>query len=242
LDKDLLYENHVEWIPYSKQQLSVAGADHIFIIDISSEFEKITDYNSVLSQQEIAKAARFFKQEDKQNYLVRRYALRMLLGAYLRQSPAEIRFHQSANRKPSLPGINFNTSHTSNFAVIALSESPIGIDIEKVHPDFQFSDLLNQCFSPEEITYVNSSSDVPMIFFTLWTRKEALLKATGEGIVDNLQQVSAMEVHTERNNFNYQLHSMHYDSTIVSIARSKNEAHMNYWRLNNIPSFYQTKR
>jgi 4'-phosphopantetheinyl transferase len=242
LDKDLLYENHVEWIPYSKQQLSVAGADHIFIIDISSEFEKITDYNSVLSQQEIAKAARFFKQEDKQNYLVRRYALRMLLGAYLRQRPAEIRFHQSANRKPSLPGINFNTSHTSNFAVIALSEAPIGTDIEILRPDFEIGDLINHCFSPQEIRHLNTSKDVRLSFFTLWTRKEALLKATGEGMVDNLQQVPVLTRHTERNNLNYQLQSTQLGNTVISIACSGKAAHMHYWKLNNIDSLYQTRR
>jgi 4'-phosphopantetheinyl transferase len=229
LNKDPLYQQHIKWIPYSRQPLSVAGANHIFIIDTGSQYGRITDFDTVLSPQEIAKAARFLKPADRNNFLVRRYTLRMLLAAVLQQDPAEIRFLQSVNKKPSLPNIYFNTSHTGNFAVIAMSAAPIGTDIETLRPDFAFQELLTQCFSQQESTYISAAADMPLSFFTLWTRKEALLKATGEGIVDNLQQVVSMSADTERNGVVYRLQSSCINNTVLSIASSGTNTEMNYW-------------
>jgi 4'-phosphopantetheinyl transferase len=229
VNNDLLYHHQIEWLPYRWQHLSVEKCNHIFMIDINSNFGKITDFDTVLSPQETAKARRFIKQEDRNNFLVRRYTLRLILGVFLQQAPAEIRFQQSANKKPSVPNIYFNTSHTSNFAVIALSAARIGTDIETVRPDFEFRDLLTHCFSLQESTYISSAADMPKSFFTLWTRKEALLKASGEGIVDNLQQVDSMSADAERNGVGYRLQSSCNENRVLSIASSGTSAEMNYW-------------
>ncbi|MVM36999.1 4'-phosphopantetheinyl transferase superfamily protein [Spirosoma sp. HMF3257] len=76
---------------------------------------------------------------------------------------------------------------------VAIGKSSIGVDIERINPDFPFQDVLAQSFSQEEQAYVAASADSRFAFYDVWTRKEALVKATAKGLDDDFQQVPALD-------------------------------------------------
>lgn len=226
-------ENHLldttaKWNLYSGQELSAVGTNHIFKIAISSSSTQI-DYSSVLAESEIAKSSRFFKQEDRENYIIRKYALRLLLSKFLGQPPAEIKFHQQANKKPAVAGLQFNTSHTKGGIAIAISEAPIGIDIEYLNPDFEYHDILQQCFNPAELSFIEMGADERLNFYTLWTRKEALLKATGEGLIDNLHEIDSLNPILKWKNAHYNFRSFHIENLILTVAIKPDAKAFKFW-------------
>ncbi len=98
--------------------------------------------------------------------------------------PLEIAFYEGG--KPFLPGcgLYFSLSHSGDIAACALSDRPVGLDLER---EGRFSaSLLRRCFSQAEQDAVLRSPNPDAAFAELWTRKESYLKATGEGIVSSL--------------------------------------------------------
>src|SRR5690606_33945398 len=120
-------------------------------------------------------------------------ALRLLLGYATASDPAAVRFKKAHHNKPILEvpvdaDIQFNLSYTENGAIIGLdTRQPIGVDIEWSQRPLAIETMLDACFSTDEIAYICAQpSEMHRRFFTLWTRKEAILKLTGEGIGEHL--------------------------------------------------------
>ena len=122
--------------------------------------------------------------------MVSRGILRMLLGGYLQVAPDSLKFHVGENKKPHLnfigPAPYYNVAHSGDRVLIAISSHQVGVDIELINTDFNYIDLLPICFSNEEVQDIGNSQSPQIRFFELWTRKEALLKATGRGIDDQM--------------------------------------------------------
>ena len=152
---------------------------------------------SVLSSDETARANRFHFERDRARFIRCRSALRRLLGEYLALSAAEIRFKYLTNGKPqvdaeqNLRSLQFNVSHSADLALIAVgaigaigNEKQLGVDIEKIRGDVDTNLLSERFFSPlerEGLRWLPEHLRVPG-FFACWTRKEAFLKATGDGL------------------------------------------------------------
>lgn len=95
------------------------------------------------------------------------------------------------NGKPLLkdyPHINFNLSHCDYAALCVVSDEPVGCDVETV-PSHLDIDLCRQCHNEKEIGHILRSDNPPLAFTTLWTQKEAFLKLTGQGLIDNLPEL-----------------------------------------------------
>lgn len=93
--------------------------------------------------------------------------------------------------KPLLKGyphIHFNLSHCREAALCVVSESPVGCDIESVPSELDM-ELCRHCFNEDEITYIEGSDQPTIAFAELWTKKEAFLKLTGEGLVKDIPNV-----------------------------------------------------
>lgn len=108
-----------------------------------------------------------------------------------------LRFGKGKCGKPYLvdyPDIHFNISHTKNAVFCAVSnEGEIGADTEKiVFPPYE---IINSCFSDDEINYMNSKDDEhkKKAFFEIWTKKEAYLKKDGTGLVRNLKKIDSLK-------------------------------------------------
>jgi 4'-phosphopantetheinyl transferase len=146
---------------------------------------------SVLSPDEIARANRFHFERDRIHFSRCRSALRSLLAGYLAIPAAEIAFDYLSSGKPQLAAgqnpraLQFNVSHSANMALIAVgSEHRLGVDIEQIRVDVDTESLAERFFSLRERAGLQALPDHLRVpgFFACWTRKEAFLKATGDGL------------------------------------------------------------
>jgi 4'-phosphopantetheinyl transferase len=142
----------------------------------------------LLSPDEKNRAKKFRFAKDSQNFIVARGILRLLIGKYLGISPAEISFQYSEFGKPSIANNNslrFNISHSQNIALFAFTKKfNIGIDVEFVNPNIEVKEIATSFFSTNEIKNLLALPEKQQTigFFYCWTRKEAFIKAVGEGL------------------------------------------------------------
>ena len=149
-----------------------------------------TGDSEFLSADEIARAERFLMEQDRARFISCRAALRRVLAGLLGSHPAVVEFEYSPFGKPALAGqhraeVHFNVSHSQDLAVIAASRRhAVGIDVEQLRPDFASEDIARRFFSPSEReALAQLPAEVRVdAFFRCWTRKEAFVKAIGEGL------------------------------------------------------------
>jgi 4'-phosphopantetheinyl transferase len=142
-----------------------------------------------LSPDERARAVRFRFDRDRRRFVACRVALRTILGRRLDVPASEVRFEYGAHGKPALArgadGLEFNVSHREDVAVIALTEGRrIGVDVEHLRKVEDAETLAARFFSSSEQESLRSvaDSDRDEAFLACWTRKEAFVKALGEGL------------------------------------------------------------
>jgi 4'-phosphopantetheinyl transferase len=164
------------------------GDIHIWYAAPSLPFGEV-DPESILSEDEHARMARFRFDRDRKNFLFCRSMLRMLLSSYLGASPAELSFAYSEYGKPSLTAplgdLKFNLSHTSGLVLLAVCRGKhIGVDVENVRKDLNVKEIACRFFSAAEQRALLQTPEVSSheAFFRCWTRKEAFIKARGEGL------------------------------------------------------------
>jgi len=153
-------------------------------IDLASEIDVAAD---LLSDAERARSAKFVRARDRARYVRAHVALRTILSAYGAGDASEIEIETGAEGKPFVGGspIHFNLSHSGDCAVVALTlDGAIGVDIEERRERGDYMELARRFFSAAEICdlALESGAERPLAFLTCWTRKEALLKATGAGL------------------------------------------------------------
>jgi 4'-phosphopantetheinyl transferase len=144
------------------------------------------------------RASRFRFERDRRRFVVARARLRELLAQRLETRPESIEFAYGVNGKPRLAGPGarsgwrFNVSHCEDLALYAFSSAgEIGIDVEAVHALAEADDIAARLFSRREHeTYrALAPRDRPLGFFRCWTRKEAFVKALGDGLCVPLAEV-----------------------------------------------------
>lgn len=218
--------SQVEWQDYKSDIELSKEITHIFKINISLYETIKTRYLSVLDQNEITKANRFKNEDDRKRYMIGKYFSRIILSSFLNLNPKDIYFSFTGNKKPYIEGVHFNISHSGRFTIIAISPKPVGIDIEYINEKFDFSTLLNICFKESELNNIHNIVD----FYTLWTRKEAILKASGEGLIDNLHEIDCLKNIVKRNHINFSISSNHLEHDhIISLAINALPSNLNYW-------------
>jgi 4'-phosphopantetheinyl transferase len=144
-----------------------------------------------LSQAERSRAARFRFDRDRRRFIVARARLRQLLAERLDLPPESIEFVYAREGKPALAerfarsGWRFNLSHCGELAVYAFSRAgEVGIDVEAVHAIAEADAIAARVFSRREHEAYRgfAPTERPLAFFRCWTRKEAFVKALGEGL------------------------------------------------------------
>ena len=160
-------------------------------------FSKIKDELSLfLNSKEIKKSQHFYKDEDRSRYVIYRAILKILLAAYTKLDFKNINLSLDFNKKPYLeshPYLFFNISHSEDYAVMAISNRKIGIDVEYMSEDFKYTDLLPDIFDKSEIVSIENAANTKETFYTLWTRKEAFVKALGKGIDEDFKYIPCLE-------------------------------------------------
>lgn len=151
----------------------------------------------VLSPDERVRAERFRFAGDRRRFIMARGALRTILSYYLSTPAEEIIFAYSSHGKPSLGGalaphpLRFNVGHSHELALCAVTYGKrVGIDIEYIHPMHDIDSIAQHFFAEREVTALQALpvEQRHIGFFRCWTRKEAYIKATGEGLSRRLDQ------------------------------------------------------
>ena len=153
------------------------------------------DYAVLLSADEQAKAQRFRFEQDRRRFIVGRGTLRIILGRYVNSPPEKLQFEYRAHGKPVLTAesLCFNLSHSEELALYAVTHNrEVGIDLEHIRPIPDVGKLAEQFFSPAERAELDALPLSKKLdsFFSGWTRKEAYLKARGDGMTYPLDQFS----------------------------------------------------
>jgi len=158
---------------------------HCWLVDVDEP--AATQAEETLSSDERTRAAKFRFDIHRSRFVAARSALRKILGRYLKQTPASIRFAYGEQGKPFLEsgGVGFNVSHSGGYALIAVTSGvEVGIDIERVNPERSDEPIARRFFASEEadrLAALPAEQRVPS-FFRCWTRKEAYIKAVGGGL------------------------------------------------------------
>lgn len=182
----------IENVSWEKKPLFEVAEDTVCIwqIKIEPEVRRIEKLSALLKPDELERANRYRHEKDRIRFITSRGSLRMLLSNYLKKEPADIEFAMTPDKKPflkyPLTNLQYNTSHSENYALIAIASSEVGIDIEKTDSSFDWDSILHSSFSKNEIAWIKQSKMPKDSFYLLWTRKEALAKATGKGLQDDL--------------------------------------------------------
>jgi 4'-phosphopantetheinyl transferase len=160
---------------------------HVWTTDCDAESGHRPYRLAATTHDERERAARFHRREDGERFLFAHGTLRLVLADYLRCDPLALRFGAHANGKPSVEGadIEFNLSHSGGLALIAVAQSRrVGVDVEQVRPMPSLESVAARVCTPGELATLAglAESQRDHAFLAMWTRKEALAKATGEGI------------------------------------------------------------
>ncbi len=160
---------------------------HLWCCDLDKNEVRLDEYISLISADEIVRAKKFKFKKDRNCYIISRGILRELLGAYLDENAAKLKFEYTSYGKPYLPNknLNFNISHSGDMVVCAFVVGlQIGVDIEKIKQDFDVLELAQKFFSKREIEVLEKQpkEDLARAFYRCWTRKEAFIKAEGSGL------------------------------------------------------------
>lgn len=150
----------------------------------------------ILSPEEISRADRFLIRNARDRYCVAHAGLRRILAAYLDLDPRELRFIAEGEGKPSLadrPDLSFNLSHSEDLAVVATGRTrALGVNVEKLRAVPDAKKIAQRYFTAQEYDGILASAEAvrSRFFLQCWTRKEAIVKAAGLGIISALDRVA----------------------------------------------------
>ncbi len=159
----------------------------------------------LLSADELGRAGKYHFEKDKRVYEAGHVVIRKILAHYTSIEASKLELTPIVNRKPELLStpfrIHFNISHSGGKILVAVGFlSDVGIDVEKVIPDFDMDGFADANYHPNEVSHFRSlnNNEESDYFYQVWTRKEAWLKLTGEGVNDKLRDLdfSGKEVKT----------------------------------------------
>jgi 4'-phosphopantetheinyl transferase len=159
---------------------------HVWTIFVDRFAPRRAEFEATLSPDERQRAARFVVEEPRLRFIIARGALRTILAGYLDVAPEDIQFAYGEHGKPSLPDsdLRFNLSHSDNVILIGVTQNhDIGVDVEHIHAIPEMSIMARDNFSLYEqgTLFKAPEQERERAFFACWTRKEAYIKATGDG-------------------------------------------------------------
>ena len=178
----------VEWVITSRPPVITGEEVHIWRIDLSDLANVKPELFNLLSADERQRADKFHFEKDRSRFIIRRAILRMLLGEYLNAPPGELGFIYNNFDKPSLAfntEIYFNASSSNNVGIVAIMlNARIGIDVELIDAQFPKLEIAERYFSTDEVRAIHDLQPElqTAVFFDCWTKKEAFVKAVGDGM------------------------------------------------------------
>jgi 4'-phosphopantetheinyl transferase len=167
------------------------GEVHVWRAALARSPAAVGALKDLLSGDELRRAERFHFRRDRSSFIVARGTLREILSLYAGTPPGLLQFGYNAFGKPELVGesgvtqIRFNLSHAGGLALYAVAAGrEVGVDVEVVRESVPCEELASRFFSRREAAALLAlpAGDRTRAFFECWTRKEAYIKARGEGL------------------------------------------------------------
>lgn len=224
-----LYQNTLTWdeIGQSGSPL-LAGECHVWSFALCQSQERQQHLEQILSAEEKQRAAAFLRPPPRQQFIICRGALRLLLGAYLTSPPADFLFKLNQFGKPSLQGpaanLHFNISHSGERGLIAISRDfEVGVDIERHREPHDASGIARMIFSQQDLgEWLRLPEEAKTgAFYRAWTRKEAVSKAMGCGLALDFPNLGV---------------SFLPNQSPAILAMNPNQGCLQDWRLEDIPT------
>lgn len=168
---------------------------HVYVADVRHlpDPKEVPGSMELLSAERKNKIERLARPEDRRLSLGAGLLLQQVLKKYGIENQS---ISYGENGKPQMEDVYFNLSHSHHMVACAISDKPVGCDIEKVR-DIK-ENVATRFFSEQEITYIEEAEDEKDMFFRLWTIKESYMKMTGDGLKLGLQNVQVVvndEIH-----------------------------------------------
>ncbi len=167
------------------------GNVHLHFLDLDASADALIVCQGLLDATERDRARRFLRKNDADRWTVARAGLKDILASYCGIQPRDVRFRTERNSKPVMEdvpgrdGVHFNLSHSGAVAAVAVTRlGPVGVDVEyrRTIPDWR--EVASRFFSASEYNALIgvAAAQRDDAFLRCWTRKEAVIKATGEGL------------------------------------------------------------
>jgi 4'-phosphopantetheinyl transferase len=168
------------------------GTVHVWHVDLIAAQISIADMFDLLDAGERSRASRLRHASDRAQFMASHGVAKFLLAHYLGCDPRKLRFGYEPRGKPYVlrneeePDLRFNVSRTTNFALFAVAKAhDVGVDIEQIAQGDGLGDVVLRGLSHRErarMETLESETEKEAQFFRAWTRKEAFLKARGDGL------------------------------------------------------------
>lgn len=169
----------------------------VWKVDLRAEAPSLALHRSPLNGEELDRASRFSREEDRIRFLIARGTRRELLARLLGCEPRSLEFEVGPFGKPRLADSHagaphFNSSHSGDWILHAIADVPVGIDVEQASPEAAVFGELAWALAPEErhdIERIPGPERIRALVAT-WARKEAYVKAIGEGLSRPQSQIA----------------------------------------------------
>lgn len=178
--------------PLGPSEVTLRSDDlHVWSFDLRASGQQVETFRNLLTPDEIARADRFKFPRHQRRFTVARGILRTLLGHYLEVDASSVDFLTTKYGKPfvrhALRGheLSFNLTHSHEFALCALTlQRRIGVDLEHMRRIVDLESIAQHFFAPAEVDVLLSTPkhERQQVFLNCWTRKEAYIKAIGQGL------------------------------------------------------------
>ena len=180
----------IAWETPSSWPLLSDDEIHVWCVELDAAGE-VSALAACLSAEESERASGLLSGTHQRRFVVARGMLRQLLGLYLDQDPGAVAFSRGEHGKPFLQEgtLHFNVSHTHELALYAIArDREVGVDVEWMRPQVAHEQIAARFFSLEEQEALAQVPDEARraAFYNIWTRKEAYVKARGDGIAAGL--------------------------------------------------------
>lgn len=193
-----MLQQNILWKPAPKDLVLSRDHIHVFCASLDQPVLRIQQLTQSLSTDERVRAERFYFEQDQKRFIVGRGLLRTILSCYLDIEPSQLQFCYGRRGKPALAAIlsesklKFNLSHSQGLALYAIAyDCEIGVDIEHVRPIAEAEQIAERFFCVRENAVFRAlpPNQKQEAFFNCWTRKEAYIKAIGDGLAWPLNQI-----------------------------------------------------
>jgi 4'-phosphopantetheinyl transferase len=166
------------------------GVVRVWRIPLGISGSRLTQARACLASEELERASRFRFEVHRTRYIAAHAAVRRILSRFLGLPPEDVAFGTGPRGKPFVGGeggawLHFNLAHSGDLALCAAGRGrEVGVDVEQIRPQVAAERIPERFFSPREVAALRA---LPIeqqqdAFFRIWTRKEAYIKATGDGL------------------------------------------------------------